>query len=169
MKIKWENYINKNLYSECQLITALNAYYYLTGKTYCKQNDKEYEKLVDLVCARNGSAINIERAHRRLKLKIIGKVSHWSLIGDVLKKIELPLEVSLWHKKTGYHSVLIVDYSSKVEAIQITNFRYETTNRGWFFLEDLYKFWRNSPGMHCRFFGLRGQNYNEYKKILKNL
>ena len=48
MKRSWNKYINKNKYSECQLITALNAYYYLTGKQYCKQDSKEYENLVDL-------------------------------------------------------------------------------------------------------------------------
>lgn len=131
---KWEKYLNRQRYMECQLVTALNAYYCLTGKVYCKQDSQEYEDLVDLCCARIGAAISIEKIHKKLGLKIAEK--HRFLWGFRDKKLPLPIEVSIWHRITGNHSVLIVDHSIKCNAVRIANFRYETRS-GWIFIDDL--------------------------------
>jgi len=141
----WYKYHNKQNYSDCQLISAVNAYYYLTGKVIPLES-KRYEKMVDLVCARNGAAISIKKAHKRLGIESI-----WE--GDYLPdaqdkdgkmlckyKILLPCEVSVWHPKTGFHSVLIVGHNKECRAYQVTNFRWETTTGGWIFEEDFKVF-----------------------------
>lgn len=135
MNRDWLKYINKNLYSECQLITALNAYYYLTGKCI-RQKSKRYEKLVDLVGARYGSAINIEKVWNKLGLRVIKEGN--SLFD--FKPTDLPLEYSIWHKKYGFHSTLIVNYNIEVDAVQITNFDKVTNWLGWMFKEDMYMY-----------------------------
>jgi len=77
----WKPYINRQKCSECQLVTALNAYTYLHGRPYCEQDSDEYERLVDMVGARHGSAIHIERAW---KLLGIWPVARYISFDDVL-------------------------------------------------------------------------------------
>lgn len=180
----WEKYINRQLYSECQLVTAINAYYYLTGKTI-KQDSERYEGLVDLSKARHGSAINIEKVHSKFGIGPIGYSNHimdvqmdkWYefrtfrqhhvsftelKLPEKKEEIRLPIEVNIWHKKTGFHSVLIVDYCSKSDALQITNFRYETSVKGWIFAEDLYKYTNDcNKKWVYRTFGLRQDPFKE--------
>ncbi len=133
----WNKYINKNKYSECQLITSLNAYYYLTGKQYCKPDSQKYEDLVDLVCARVGAAIDIEKVNKILGIEIIWEGINLLHFGD---NIPLPMEFSAWAKGYGFHSTLIVDYNKKCNAFRITNFGKKTSEDGWIFAEDLYKY-----------------------------
>ena len=164
MSRNWDKYIHKNKYSECQLITALNAYYCLTGKQYCKQDSQEYEDLVDLVCARNGAAIQIKKVWDILGIETIwGGIS----LSDLGSEIRLPIEFSVWAKGWGFHSTLIVDYVKKCDAYRITNFKGETSIKGWVFGEDLYK----SESFHFhreyesyRLFGLKGDKNNDTLK-----
>lgn len=140
MRVKriWEKYLNKQIYSECQLITAINAYYYLTGKAI-DQNSDEYEELVDLVKARNGAAIQVEIAHRKLGLVTLKKSEHlWDLWDD--KKLLLPIGATVWHKRTGFHSVAIVDQCLKTDCIRVANFKDGTSTDGWMFREDFYQY-----------------------------
>jgi len=136
---RWHKYINHQKYSECQLVTALNAYYCLKGKVYCDQDSPCYEDLVDSCCARVGSAIGIKKVHDKLGLTILER---HRFLGDFIllgKKLPLPIEVIVWHRLTGFHSVLIVDRSVKCQAVRVANFRYETRN-GWMFIDDLNLF-----------------------------
>ena len=134
----WKKYLNKQLYSECQLVSALNAYYFLTGKTI-KQDSQKYENLVDLVGARHGSATCIEKAYAKLGLITVKKAEHlWDLWDR--KGLLLPIEATIWHKKTGFHSVTIVDQCTKCDCIRITNFQDATSTEGWMFREDFYQF-----------------------------
>lgn len=151
---EWDNYIQKNKYSECQLITALNAYYYLTGK-YIKQDSKRYETLVDLAGARHGSAICIEKVWDKLGVKVI-KESNSILDFICDKKALFPIEYSIWHKRYGFHSTLIVDYEPKSDAVRITNFDKVTTFDGWIFREDLYQF-ETTIGGHRKTYRLFGK------------
>ncbi len=182
---KWENYLNSQKYSECQLVTAINAYYFFTGKTI-KSDSDGYEKLVDLCGARHGTATCIEKVHRKLGLKAIGYSNNistwipntWDRIDVVkrrskgiypknnrkkiifhkekLRKIELPIEITVWHKRTGFHSVLIVDHCLKTECFQIANFRHVTSAKGWMFVEDLYMYINSmNKGWCFRLFGRR--------------
>ena len=150
----WKKYLNKQKYSECQLVTAINACYYLTGKTI-EQDSDEYEELVDLVAARNGSAICIEKAYEKLGLKVLGQYrSIYSFEQIKTRKIPLPMEVGIWHKKTGFHSILIVDHCLKTDCYRVANFRYQTSLEGWMFAEDLYQFERDmNKGWIYRLFG----------------
>lgn len=137
----WNKYIDRQKYQECQLVTALNAYYYLTGKVYCEQNSQDYEDLVDLCCSRIGAAINIGKIHKKLGLVILEKHRFlWNFSDN--KKLPLPIEAGIWHRLTGYHSVLIVDHCVKCRTVRITNFRYET-RRGWMFIDDLIHMYAN--------------------------
>lgn len=179
---RWSKYLNSQKYSECQLVTALNAYYHLTGKVYCKQDSQEYEDLVDGCCARNGAAIGIEKTHKQLGLRTVGYSpflfpsfkTQW-LRKDALArrkkgifpkkhyytetnrgKIELPIEITVWHKMTGFHSALIVDHCLKTEAYRIANFRHATSTGGWMFTEDLRLYLDDmNKGWCFRLFGLR--------------
>jgi len=150
----WNKYIHQNKYSECQLISALNAYYYLTGKCI-KQDSKKYENLVDLVKARNGSAIGIEKAWNKLGIKIVKESNS---ILDFVKNdtIQCPLEYNIWHKRYGFHSTLIVDHDSKIDVCRITNFKWIATLDGWMFREDMYQFEQAVTGRKTyRLFGLK--------------
>lgn len=156
IKRQWNKYLNCQKYSECQLVTALNAYYYLTGKVYCFQDSEKYEELVDLCGARYGAATSIEKVHRKLGLVIKKEFQHKFLF---CKNKTLPLEMSVWHKRTGYHSVCIVDYEPKTECFRIPNFKYATSIKGWMFAEDTYLYERESPSKTSpwkyRLFGLK--------------
>ena len=69
MKRNWKRYINKNrTEGDCQLVTAVNAYYYLTGKIV---SDEDYEKYVDLAGCRYGSAISMEKVWKKLGIEIV--------------------------------------------------------------------------------------------------
>ena len=97
-----KRYIHKQKYSECQLVCALNALIFF-GKKVCNVGSKEYEELVDLVCARYGSAIQIRRAYKKLGLKYReGKLDlEWI-------KNNLPVAIIIRSKKVGWHQVLII-------------------------------------------------------------
>ena len=154
---EWDKYHKKNKYSEGQLITALNIYYYLTGK-YIDQDSDEYEELTDLCRARHGSAICIEKVWNKLGIKV--KYTYMnSLDWPGEKQPPLPLEINIWHKAHGFHSVAAIDYELKTDAIRIPNFRYATNLRGWIFCEDLQHFViknpdKEEPRYYYRRFGL---------------
>jgi len=130
-------------YHECQLISALNAYYYLTGKVYCEQYSQEYEDLVDLCKARNGAPLSIKRVYDKIGLTVLKKSDFlWGFV-DPKKlpfntgKLPLPIEIRISHRLSLNHSVLVVDHIIKCNAVRVTNFDIET-REGWIFLSDLY-------------------------------
>ena len=139
MEIDWNSYLKSQKYSECQLVTVLNARYYLTGEVI-KQDSQEYEDLVELCGARYGSAICIEKVYERLNLVI--KKHHFGLIED---GADLPIDISIWHKAYGFHSVCAVDYEPRTRAFRIPNFKWATNLDGWIFGEDLNNFTRLNP------------------------
>jgi len=133
-------YLNRQKYSECQLVTAINCYTYLTGKII-KQDSKRYEKLVDLVAARYGSAISIEKAYKRLGIEVIRwYYNEYELASKRNKFPFLPLVAAVWYKRYGCHSVAIVDYEPKTDCILVPNFKYVTSMDGWVFIEDFKPF-----------------------------
>jgi len=150
MARSWKKYLNQQKYMECQLVTAINAYYHLTGKSI-KIDSEEYEELVDLCKGRFGAAINIYAVYDKLGIEVDENKMFLSDFiyefdkKDLGKKIihrsshPFPIELLVYHKKTGYHSVCVVDYSSKCKAFRICNFRQVTTHGGWVFEEDLYQ------------------------------
>ncbi|MFA4971355.1 MAG: hypothetical protein WC683_01995 [bacterium] len=137
--MKWRHLINRQLYSECQLVAALNAYYVLTGCIHCHLGDPEYERLVDLIHARDGAAIQVVRAERDLQIRRAPHpaFTHWTDLRNLAHHPNLPLTMDVWHKRTGYHRALIVAYSKQCDAIRVANFPQATTDQGWMFLEDV--------------------------------
>ena len=144
----WYKYHNSQLYSECSLVTALNAQYYLTGK-FIKQNSTQYEKLVDLCKAREGSAICIEKIYKRLKIEVARHFESWFDYKRALSNAKdytdlydrlFPAEVKVWEKHYGFHSVCLVDYEGRSTCFRVTNFRYQTSLSGWMFDEDFNHF-----------------------------
>lgn len=131
-----KKYLNKQKYFECQLVTAINAATYL-GQIPVDLESEEYERLVDLVCARHGSAINIDLAYNYLRLD-------YRMVPASLKQIKLaiqnktPISVTIWHPKTGFHSVLIVDFRG--ERLKVCNFMKETTRHMWINWDNFKKF-----------------------------
>ena len=121
-------YINSQKYSECQLISAINAAIYL-NEIPILQNSIEYERLIDLVHARNGAAISIEYAHQYLRIKStdIGTIDLNTLRNFLDNKN--PVEVKVI--KPFYHSVLIIDYKKEGNyLVQVLNYK-QTDNEGW--------------------------------------
>jgi len=149
-KRDWNKYIHKNrTCGDCQLVTAVNAYYYLTGKTV---EEKEYMEFAEECGCTHGACISVEKAWKKLGIKIKktyrthdlpdGKfVEKDGFTTYKLMKLPLPIEISVWHRKCGLHSVLIVDQDLNTDCFRITNFPWET-NDGWMFRNELYKFLR---------------------------
>lgn len=137
----WDDYHNTQKYSECQLVSVVNALYCLTG-TRIGQDSKRYEKLVDLCKARHGSAIDIEAVHHKLNIIILRTFDKNSLHNYLTSgnKIKMPIEVTVWHHKTGLHSALIIDWSDACDAVRVTNFEAVTTAKGWVFWENFQYF-----------------------------
>lgn len=93
----------KQKYSCCQLIAAINARIILGGPDV---TDDEYEELADLVFCRNGAAIHIEQAWKRLGLIVEnGPVDTMDL---EWVKTHLPVEISYPDPKLGFHAALVI-------------------------------------------------------------
>lgn len=158
----WNKYILENSRDskygmDCQLVTAINAYYHLTGKII-KQNSERYKQLAELAGCCYGSCINIKKVWKELGIWEKKCFQRW----DSYKyfKPNIFMEVSIWHKRYGFHSIAIVDHSTKTKAVRITNFKYETSCDGWIFIEDLEPFLelnpdKTEPRWHYRTFKLK--------------
>ena len=145
----WNKYIKSNWpgCGDCQMVSAANAYYFLTGKTI-DQNSSTYQKQIDLCGARHGAVINLSHFHKALGLKYTREGAYFIRLGyDRLDKggytlqatrlsFPLPLEARIWHKSYGFHSVLIVDWEPVTESVRVTNFAKETNDQGWIYMED---------------------------------
>jgi len=159
----WETYLKENrIAGDCQLVTAINACYHLTGKIV-EQGSKTYEDLVDLAVCRHGAAIAIRSAWKklgiwedqRLRSWEIGRSSQESQAGPESSPPMYPyelkshsfLEVSVHHKFFGSHSIAIVDYEPRTDCVRLTNFKHVTSSEGWIFWEDLLPHLLKNP---CR-------------------
>jgi len=104
-------FLNWQFYQECQLVTAINAAFFL-GEPLVEQGTPEYERLVDFVHARNGAAISIEKAHEYLKIKRTPLCKKAGFTWELMKqKIDEghPVELLVQGPKYGRHSVLAVE------------------------------------------------------------
>jgi hypothetical protein len=142
MKYDWKKIINQNsggrkYYSDCQVVTAVNAYYLLTGEQI-KQRSKRYKELCELAKACYGSAICIKKVWKELGIEVFNE-SFLPMNDDY------PTECSVWHLRYGYHSVLICDYSEKCSAYRVANLRWHTSMNGWIFEEDLISMLAENP------------------------
>jgi hypothetical protein len=148
----WNNYINHNSLGmmDCQVVTAVNAYYFLTGKII-KQDSKRYNSLIKLARAQCGSAISIENVWKHLGIKVVclslsPVIFYANKQGNQRMKFSgrLPLEIGVWHKNCGNHSALIVDYEPITDSYRIANFPWVTSKNGWMHTEDLEHYLRTN-------------------------
>lgn len=169
---QWQKYIQHNkTCRDCQLVTALNAYCYLTGEQWCQQNSNEYERLLDLTKCRHGAAICIENAHKELGIEIIWSgislydVKLYSTDGSLI----LPMEWNTWSYEYGFHSNLIVDQNK--DKVRVTNFS-KVNPAGWTLERDMPKYENFSVVREYnlfRLFGIQGDPWNkEIKKMWLN-
>lgn len=98
--------LNTQKYSECQLVAVINAATFL-GEPRVEQNSEEYERLVDLVGARNGSALGIRSAVTYLRLiqNDITPVTLETVRMNILRGN--PVQVAIHHPAVGFHSILL--------------------------------------------------------------
>lgn len=140
---RWKNYRHTQLYSECQLISALNALYYLKGLAGPSMGSNEYEALVDLIKARSGASLCVNLAHEKFGLSIISKFDREGLL-EIIHDPPLPLEVSIWTQQYGHHSILIVDKNPG--CLRVTNLnKILKENMGWINIATFIKFIPNFP------------------------
>lgn len=160
MKYKWHKlaYQNYQGCGDCQLVSVVNAYYLLTGKTI-KQKSKRYQKFLDQACARTGAAFEgeVHKIITELGMETYRLPHNGFWPPKVIKK---PIECNIWHLRYGYHSILIVDSSPKCEAYRVTNLERFTTCDGWIFKDDLWNMLidnpdKSEPKWRCRGFRLR--------------
>ena len=100
-------YQKSQLYFECQLVSALNASYML-GESFIPKGSKEYERLVDFTCGRNGSCIGINKIYPYLRLEHVDIKPEWDNI-KLMVDNGFPVAMSVNTPKTGNHSVCVVD------------------------------------------------------------
>lgn len=168
MRLHWNRYIHRNKegYSDCQLVTALNAHYHLYGEQYCTQCSKEYDDLVELTGCRAGGAINIERAHKLLGIEVI-----WSgnSLLDLPAEMPLPMEWNVWDWGYGFHSTLIIEHDPRSDCVRVTNFRNVTDSYGWMFRSDMKKYENFSTQRGHRLFRLFGITGDPWNRNIKRM
>lgn len=167
----WKGYKKQNSAGfDCQLVTTVNAYYFLTGKTV---SEKQYNHLAVLTDCRFGSAVSIEKAWKKLGLGLLHQST--SILGKGMTHQELlPLEINVWHKSFGYHSILAVEWEPRTEAWRVTNFQHVANNEGWIFDEDLRHFViaarnKRNHRWSYRTFGLLRSGQSQKKKRKKTV
>ena len=131
-------YQNSQLYSECQLVSVLNASYMLGG-SFITKGSNEYERLVDFTCGRNGSCIQIEKVYRYLKLEHVDIKPEWDNI-KLMVDYGFPVSISVNTPITGNHSVCIVGarHCNGGYVFKVPNINWYT-NRMWIHEEELKK------------------------------
>ena len=117
-----------------------------------------------MVHARNGAAISIEKAWKKLGIEVVWEGHS---LYDFGQDVPLPMEYSVQSKWYGFHSTLMVDYVKKCRCYRITNFERETSIDGWIFGEDLYKHKSFCSQRDCnmfRLFAMKGIKEYTYLK-----
>jgi len=143
---------------DCRMVSLANAYTYFTGKPV---RDGLYEQLADKCGCVAGSCINLKPAFEALELEVKETwpylVSPDGLLEETTSSI-LPLEINVWHKYYGFHSILAVDWEPRTRSFKVTNFRHVANTDGWIFYEDLMHYDvenpdKKMPRWRCRTIG----------------
>ena len=123
---------NNQRYSECQLVSALNAASWLESIESYPSN-VEYEKLVDLCMAREGAAITIVSAYKQLNLEYFDVQPIWNNILLYVRKHNWPIGVNIESKQYGFHNVLIIQtkYEDHCWWVQVPNLNFHTDDDMW--------------------------------------
>ena len=142
-KRDWNKYIKTQKAQECQLITALNISYYLTGEIV-KLSSNRYEEFVELSGAIAGTCISIGDVYDELGLYIMKYFKNDYRLDESGVPLPLGASVFLYEEKFGSHSVAIIDYDEKNNCFRIPNWEKFTTD-GWI---SRYKFNKLSDYMN---------------------
>ena len=126
--------INRQKYSECQLVAAFNAAIFLGTRE--RIGKYEYEYLVDLTGARFGSCISVGKSYPVLGIDYTDVEPTKESVVTYLS-LGAPVQVNVWHEKTGFHTVLIVDYNKKKDKVKVVNFRHITNRKMWVSWDEL--------------------------------
>lgn len=151
MDERWDNFIHRNsrgryYTQDCQLVTAVNAYYHLYGRTL-KQKGEKYRSMAEDCGCKAGACINIKRAWVELGIWPDKIFTSFFDLKDELDQLEGDpfFEITINGKWYGYHSCAIADYIPRAECCRIINLKYLTSTMGWIFWEDLKLYLRNDP------------------------
>ena len=128
-------------YSECQLVSALNAAYWL-GEDLIHPNSDEYERIVDFAGCRHGSAICISYVYRYLKLRYIDVKPEFESV-EFANEMNLPIGLGVFTKKHGLHDVLIIQKKHNDEnggyKVRVLNLFPYTDDKFWIHWKELEK------------------------------
>ena len=139
----WSGFQNTQNYLECQLVSAINAFYYLTGEKIEIGSDG-YEELVDLSGGRDRSCLCMSAVYERLGIKI---EKTFDSSEEFMNNLVFPME-KIVHG--GLHSVLITDWDASNKKVRLTNFG--VSRSGWVTEEVFYSAVR-----------VRDKNFGKYK------
>ena len=133
-------------YQECQLVAVINAAAYL-GQPLVDPKSEEYERLVDLVGARHGSAIAIRHAvwYLRMILHEITPVTLETVETRVMSGH--PVSVTIWAGGVGFHAILLTDGTAK--GVKAWNLGIKGNKRGFLTWGRLKELMAAAPA-HCR-------------------
>ena len=136
MKAKWSGYINEQKYSECELISCLNARYYFTGNEF--ETKAIYDNLMQVPKYTNKNGISAK------------VIDYWyDLLWLVRTKSKnftnkYPIETGImWKRK--YHSCLIIDNDKKNKLFRVTNIHGLANKKGWI---NHKLFFKNQSGIY---------------------
>lgn len=112
MNWEYKNFKHQNTYKDdCSVVTAVNAYYFLTGKTI--HTDKKYYRHLCELNKKDGFD-GIQKVYEELGLETFDKTTKFDIEFD---KINHPIEMIVYRR----HSVLIVGRNIIGHTIQVTN------------------------------------------------
>lgn len=126
-------YQNEQRYSECQLVSALNAAYCL-GEKLIHPDSEEYERLVDLTGARHGNCINVYKAYEYLRLNYIDVKPEWGSIWFAME-MNLPISVGVISAVNNFHSTVIIEMKHNNKTgdyeLRVPNLKRHTDKQMW--------------------------------------
>jgi len=97
-------YQNNQLWTECQMVSLLNAMRYHSLPDVPEMGSKEYKKLCEEHSCVNGCCLNMSEAYPKLGLDFIENKPNLNWI-----KRNLPVELCVSCHR-GYHSILVVGF-----------------------------------------------------------
>ncbi len=125
-KIIKKNSVDEKYHLDCQLVSAINIYYYLTNKVI-KQGSDEYKNLAHLAGCCWGKCVFMERVYEKIGIEVEKKFAQPITNFDKM----IPCEARINHKCRGRHSVAILDSDNENNKIRVSNFFEETDSNGW--------------------------------------
>lgn len=127
---------------DCQLVTACNAFHFLTGE-WIEQDSEEYKKLAKLCGCIYGSCIDISKAWRYLGIDEEYRF-HRETFHNHLENGSF-IEASIWHPNHGFHSCSIIGDSGP--DLVILNFKPAKKNNNRFSRKRFYEFLKENPDL----------------------